>query len=113
MSFMGVRLICRSPLARRARVRQQRHLTSVLDRGRHIALMARAVARHPAGADLAAIGDVLAQQTGVLVVDVGDPLLAEHADLFLGLAQWWLGHRGAPSSRAPPAAGMVWFWNWF
>src|SRR5208282_179605 len=98
-------------LARRARVRKQRHLAGVLDRRRDVPLVARAVACHPPGADLAAVRDVLAEQAGVLVVDVDDPLLAEHANLLLRLAQWWLGHRGAPSSRAPPAAGMVWFGN--
>ena len=45
--------------------------------------MTRAVTRHPAGADLPAVRDVLAQQTGVLVVDVDVPLLAERADLLL------------------------------
>ena len=83
-------------LARRARVRQQRHLAGVLDRRRDVPLVAGAVTGHPPGADLAAVRDVLAEQAGVLVVDVDDPILAEHADLLLRLAQWWLGHRGAP-----------------
>src|SRR5437016_2292187 len=54
--------------------------------------MLRAVAGHPPGANLAAIGDELAQQVGVLVVDVGDLLVAEGADLLLRLANRWLGH---------------------
>src|SRR6202043_2729694 len=87
-------------LARRAGVRKQRHLAGVLDRRRDVPLVARAVARHPPGADLAPVRDVLAEQAGVFVVDVGDPLLAEHANLLLRLAEWWLGHRGAPQSPA-------------
>src|SRR5690242_13215154 len=108
MSFIGVRLIlgCSLALARRARVRKQRHLAGVLDRRRDVPLVARAVARHPAGADLAAVRDVLAEQAGVLVVDVGRPVVAERADLLLRLANGWLGHRGA-LLRAPPAAGML------
>src|SRR5690348_16240798 len=93
-------------LARRARVRKQRHLAGVLDRRRDVPLVAGAVTGHPAGADLAAVRDVLAQQAGVLVVDVRGPVVAERADLLLRLAQWWLGHRGA-LLRAPPAAGML------
>src|SRR2546430_15180006 len=97
MSFIGVRLIlaCSLALARRAGVRKQRHLAGILDRRRDVPLVTRAVARHPAGADLAAVRDVLAQQAGVLVVDVRGPVLAERADLLLRLAQWGLLHRGA------------------
>src|SRR5580698_5556226 len=98
MSFMGVPLIGRSsPVsASRARVGQQRHLARVLDRRGDVALVLRAVAGYPPGTDLAAVGDELPQQPGVLVVDPGDLLLAEQADLLLRLANWWLGHRGAP-----------------
>src|SRR5437762_13954203 len=108
MSFIGVRLIlaCSLALARRARVRKQRHLAGVLDRRRDVPLVTRAVARHPAGADLAAIRDVLAQQAGVLVVDIRGLIVAERADLLLRLANRWLWHRGA-LLRAPPAAGML------
>src|SRR5205809_69902 len=42
-------------LARRARVRKQRHLAGVLDRRRDVPLVAGAVAGHPPGADLAAV----------------------------------------------------------
>src|ERR1700746_2953389 len=42
-------------LARRARVRKQRHLAGVLDRRRDGPLVAGAVAGHPPGADLAAV----------------------------------------------------------
>src|SRR5258708_34499701 len=58
--------------------------------------MLRAVAGDPPGPDLAAVGDELPQQPRVLVVHVGDLLLAEQADLLFWLANRWLGHRGAP-----------------
>src|ERR1700760_4057543 len=83
-------------LASRAGVREQRHLARVLDRGRDVALVPGAVARDAARADLAAVGDVLAQQAGVLVIDVADAFLAEDANLLLRLANWRLRHRGAP-----------------
>src|SRR3954471_17163524 len=79
MSFIGPSL----PSACGARVGQQLHLAAVLDGDRDVALVLRAVARHAPGADLAAVGDELAQQTDVLVVDVVDALLAEDADLTL------------------------------
>src|SRR5687767_904271 len=69
--------------------------------------MLRAVAGHPSGANLAAVGYELPQQTGVLVVDVGDLLLTEHADLLLRLAYGGLGHRGAPGVSAAPS-GRGW-----
>src|SRR6202042_3977341 len=97
--------VATSPVsASRARVGQQRHLARVLDRRGDVALMLRAVAGNPPGTDLAAVGDELPQQPGVLVVHAGDLLLAEQANLLLRLADRWLGHRGAPS-RAPLAAG--------
>src|SRR5260370_33823869 len=119
MSFIGLRVRASVPslaLASRARVRQQRHLARVLDRGGDVALVLRAVTGNPPRADLAAVGNKLPQQPGVLVVHPGHPFLAEKADLLLGLTDRWLGHRGAPSQsrhgagmvgRAPPAAGMV------
>src|SRR5262249_43816143 len=55
------------PLSRRRGVRKQRDLTGVLHRDGDVALVLAAVAGHPAGADLAAVGDVLPQQRGVLV----------------------------------------------
>src|SRR5712691_5411266 len=106
MSFIGVRDICLSSLSSRAGVGKQRHLTRVLDRGRHVPLVPGAVPGNPPGADLAAVRDVLAEQACVLVVDVGDPLLAEDADLLLRLAYWWLRHHGAPC-QSPALAGMV------
>src|SRR6478609_4071266 len=73
-------------------VRQQRYLAGVLDRGGNPALVLRAVAGDPTGADLAAVGDEPPQQVGVLVVDGGRRFLAEGAHLLLGLANWRLGH---------------------
>src|SRR5688500_9239549 len=58
--------------------------------------MLAAVAADAAGTDLAAVGDELPQQGRVLVVDVGRLVLAELADLLLGLANGGLGHRGPP-----------------
>src|SRR5476651_280687 len=83
MSFMVVVPF----LARSAGVGQQRHLAAVLHRGGDVALVLGAVAGDPTGPDLAAVGNVLPQQVGVLVVDVGDLLLAEHANLLLRLAK--------------------------
>src|SRR5690242_18728073 len=97
-----------APSARGRGVGQQGHLAAVLHGRRDVALVLGAVAADPAGPDLAAVGDELAEQRRVLVVDVGDLLLAEHADLLLRLAQWWLGHRGAPDSLclgSPAGAG--------
>src|SRR5690349_1588980 len=101
-SVVRMSFICpESPFsARGARVRQQGHLTGVLDSGRHVALVLGAVARHPAGTDLAAVGDELPQQPRVLVVDVGDLVMAEEANLLFRLANCRLRHRGAPL-RAP------------
>src|SRR3954467_7672614 len=94
------------PSARSAGVGQQRHLAAVLDRDGDVALVLRAVSGHPAGADLAAVGDELAQQVGVLVVDVGVLLLAEGAHLLLRLACRRLGHgRNAPDERAARSSG--------
>src|SRR5215212_4772334 len=96
-------------------VGQQRELAGVLDRDRDVALVLHAVAGDPTRADLAAVGDELAEQGGVLVVDTGRLLLAELADLLLGLAEYGLGHCGASSSEARPldsqGAGMVGGWG--
>src|SRR3954470_19678534 len=89
------------------RVGQQGHLAGVLDRDGDVALVLDAVAGHPAGTDLAAVGDELPQQRRVLVVDVGRLVLAELADLLLRLAKDWLGHCGASSREARRSAGMV------
>src|SRR3954470_18851669 len=92
--------------ARRRRVGQQRHLAAVLHGHGDVALVLRAVAADPARADLAAVGDVLAKQAGVLVVDVGHLVLAELADLLLELAGWWLGHRGSFSCEEVWKVGL-------
>src|SRR3981081_3522517 len=67
-----------SRLPGRAGEGQQRHLASVLDRDRDVPLVLDAVAGDAAGADLAALADVGAQQLGVLVVDRLPLLGAEH-----------------------------------
>src|SRR3954447_3862135 len=93
--------IAGSPLsATGGRVGQQCHLAGVLDRDGDVTLVLDAVAGHPTRADLAAVGDELAEQGGVLVVDTGRLLLAELAKLLLGLAEYGLGHCGASSSEA-------------
>src|SRR5262249_19523421 len=60
-----------------------RHLAGVLDRRRDVALMLDAVARDPAGPDLAPVGHELPEAPHVLVVDVGHLVLAEHTELLL------------------------------
>src|SRR3954452_16264756 len=98
MSFIAA-----SPLsATSGRVRQQGHLAGVLDRDGDVTLVLDAVAGHPPRADLAAVGDELAEQDGVLVVDTARLLLAELANLLLRLAEYGLGHCGASSSEARP-----------
>src|ERR1700729_3406380 len=106
MSFMRAIGQSSPALASRAGVREQRHLARVLDRRGDVALVPGAVTGDPARADLAAVGDVLAEQARVLVVHVADLVVAEGADLLLGLANWWLRHRGAPL-ESPAHAGMV------
>src|SRR3712207_3636780 len=85
--------------ARRGGVGQQGHLTAVLHGRGDVPLVLAAVAAHAAGTDLAAVGDELPQQRRVLVVDVGRLVLAELADLLLGLADGGLGHRGSPVTK--------------
>src|SRR5690606_33275775 len=65
---------------------QQCHLPGVLDRPSDLALLLGRHTGHPPRADLAPVGDELPQQGGVLVVDVGDPLLVERVHLLLWLA---------------------------
>src|SRR5919107_5967057 len=64
-------------------VRQKRHLPGALDRGRSLALVLRTEAGDPTSPDLAAIRDEPPQQIVVLVVNVGNVLLAKHARLAL------------------------------
>src|ERR1700709_2072119 len=85
--------------ARRRGVGQQGHLAAVLHGHGDVALVLAAVAADAAGTDLAAVGDELPQQGRVLVVDVGRLVLAELADLLLGLPNRWLGHQGSPGSE--------------
>src|SRR5213080_1404764 len=73
-------------------VGQQSHLAGVLDRLGDLALLLRGDAGDPAGADLAAVGDELAEQVRVLVVDVVDLRRGERVLLLLGFANRWLWH---------------------
>src|SRR5215213_7820501 len=73
-------------------VGQQRHLTGAFDRRGGLPLVLRTQARNPAGSDPATVGYEPPQQVVVLVVDVSDVLLAEHARLAL---------RRSPSSGRP------------
>src|SRR3954453_11977217 len=90
--------------ASRRRVGQQGDLTGVLDGRGDVALVLHTVAGDPTRTDLAAVGDELAEQVGVLVVHVGHLVLAELANLLLGLANHCLGHCGALFPR--PSASM-------
>src|ERR1700722_14429768 len=92
----------------RAGVRQQGHLAGVLDRLGDVTLVLGAVPGDPAGPDLAPVGNELPQQPGVLVVHVGDLLLAEQADFLPGLADRCFRHHGAPvQSPACRGDGLV------
>src|SRR3954465_14439411 len=111
--------MCQLLSATGRRVGQQGDLTGVLDRDGHVALVLDAVAGHPTRADLAAVGDELPEQRGVLVVDAGRLLLAELANLLLRLAHNCLGHCGAPFARSSVSpslsdgrVGMEW-WDLF
>jgi len=64
-------------------VGEERNLARVLDRHGDVALMPRAASGDATCADLAAVGDELAQQVDVLVVDRLDALLAETTSLGL------------------------------
>src|ERR1041384_7914857 len=75
------------PSARRGRVRQERHLAGVLDRAGDLPLLLGGHTGDPTGTDLAPVRDELPQQRGVLVIDVGDPVLVERVHLLLRLAQ--------------------------
>src|SRR5205085_11671673 len=60
-------------------VGQERHLSRALHRLRDLDLMPPARAGDPPAADLPLLGDVAAELVDVLVVDLGDLLLAEEA----------------------------------
>src|SRR5437764_4163508 len=89
-SRVRISFIASSRSARGRGVREQSHLAGVLDCLRELALLLRADAGHPAGADLAAVGDELAQQRGVLEVDVVDLCGQQRVGLLLRLANGWL-----------------------
>src|SRR5215204_7624895 len=75
---------------------QERHLAGAFDRRCRLPLVLRAQPRDPAGPDLATVGDEPPQHVVVLVVDVSDVLLAEHAGLAL--------RRLPPAGRTVPSS---------
>jgi hypothetical protein len=70
-----------------ARIREERHLSRVLDGFAEVGLVLRARAGHPAGPYLPALGEETPQHAHVLVVDVVDLFLAEVTDLALLLSR--------------------------
>src|SRR5690349_23593859 len=94
-SAVRINFISIPALSRRRAEGQQRHLAGILDRDRDVTLVLHAVTGHAAGADLAALADVGAQQRGVLVVDVLPLLGAERTLACLDR----LFRRGAPRSE--------------
>src|SRR5581483_12078522 len=67
-------------------VGQERQLPGGLDGHRHLPLVSVAVARRPAGLDLRPLREEAAEEVGVLVVDPGNRVPAEDADLGLAPA---------------------------
>src|SRR5205814_5923301 len=78
-------------------VREERHLTGPLHRGRDLHLMAPARTGDAAAADLALLRDVPPELVDVLVVDLGDLVLAEETVPPPDLAS---GPAGAPALGA-------------
>src|SRR5207237_10163953 len=85
-------------------VRQEGHFARRLDGHGHVALVLGAVARNPAGADLAPVGHEPPEQVHVLVVDPLNVLAAEDADLLLGRAPSGVLRGPAPVAIAPATA---------
>ena len=79
-----------------ARVGQQGHLAGVLHGLGDLALLLHGDAGDATGTDLAAVGDELAQRSGVLVVDLADLNGLDRADLLLWLTKLRLRHGGTP-----------------
>ena len=73
-ALIGRRLVCLE--------REKRRNACALDGNCKLALVLCAGARHSAGEDLAALGNVLSQLVCVFIVDFGRLFLAEEADLF-------------------------------
>src|SRR3982750_2569590 len=93
-----------SASARRAGVRQQGHLPRVLDGLGDLTLLLHGDAGDTPGTDLPAVGDELAQDVDVLVVDLLDARGLQRVLLLLGLADRRLRHRGAPREGSPGVA---------
>src|SRR3954454_201280 len=103
MSFISFASFRRSS-AGRAGVRQQGHLPRVLDGLGDLALLLHGDAGDTPGSDLATIGDELAQDVDVLVVDLLDTRGLQRVLLLLGLTDRRLRHRGAPREGSPGVA---------
>src|SRR4029077_3397873 len=84
-------------------VRQERHLAGALHRLRDLHLVAPARAGDAAAADLAPLRDVAAGVGDVLVVDLGDLLLAEEAVPPPDLA----GRPAGPSALGAAVLGLL------
>src|SRR5437870_8583245 len=83
---------------------QQGHGTRPLDRGRELPLVAGAVAGDPAGDDLPAFGEEVAEPAGVLVIDQHRLVGAEAADLPPAHSP---ATEGAPLSLPSPLATLL------
>jgi len=79
-----------------AGVGQECNFAGVLDCLGDLALFLHGNASYATGADLAAVGNELAQQCYVLVVDDGDVSGLQGVLLWFGLTKFSLSHRGAP-----------------
>src|SRR6185312_17373838 len=100
--FVGQNELCHGVIpslaAASAGVRQQGNFARVLDGLGDLALLLDGDAGHATGTDLSAVGDELAQQCDVLVVDDGDVSGLQGVGLWFGLTEFSLSHRGAPLS---------------
>lgn len=63
-----------------ADVGKKGYLTGALDGGLELSLMLRAVSGDTAGKDLSGFADILAELSGILVVDIADLVLTENAN---------------------------------
>jgi hypothetical protein len=92
-------------------VRQQRNVTGTLQRDSERALVAGAGAGLPPGLDLAALREVAAQPSDILVVDVADLIDTERTDFTAGRV---LPGVLAPATTTAAARCSAWLscWHW-
>src|SRR5213595_2096677 len=107
MSF--AMLVIPSLTAASAGVRQQCNFAGVLDCLGDFALFLHRDASDATGADLSAVGDELAQQCYVLVVDDCDVSGLQGVGLWFGLTEFSLSHRGAPFLWSPWNGSTGWW----